>query len=190
MPKSVISYQKELPEIPGRCSWEKPTSFLVKDGDGWRVDESGRRKSSLLLVNKLRAEVDAWRVKEYEGAAEFMDKAPDVLRFAALGTTQQGDSASVFRVDYLKPSGAIGFYHPDWVAVQETDDGDVNWIIETKGRVWPGPSDKYGSIESWCEHISQHTHSAWRFAPVNQSDFNLRKAKTLAEITSPLSANN
>ncbi len=160
MPKSVISYQKELPEIPGRCSWEKPTSFLVKDGDGWRVDESGRRKSSLLLVNKLRAEVDAWRVKEYEG------------------------------VDYLKPSGAIGFYHPDWVAVQETDDGDVNWIIETKGRVWPGPSDKYGSIESWCEHISQHTHSAWRFAPVNQSDFNLRKAKTLAEITSPLSANN
>src|SRR3989442_233631 len=70
MPKSVISYQKELPEIPGRCSWEKPTSFLIKDGDGWRVDESGRRKSSLLLVNKLRAEVDAWRVKEYEGASE------------------------------------------------------------------------------------------------------------------------
>ncbi len=121
--------------------------------------------------------------------AEFLDKAPDVLRFAALGTTQQGDSASVFRVDYLKPSGAIGFYHPDWVAVQETDDGDVNWIIETKGRVWPGTSDKYGSIESWCERISQHTHSAWRFAPVNQSDFNLRKPKTLAEITSPLSDN-
>src|SRR5438094_9345221 len=70
MPKSVISYQKELPEIPGRCSWEKPNSFVVKDGDGWRVDESGRRKSSLLLVNKLRKEVDAWRVKEYEGASE------------------------------------------------------------------------------------------------------------------------
>ena len=121
--------------------------------------------------------------------AEFLDKAPDVLRFAALGTTQQGDSASVFRVDYLKPSGAIGFYHPDWVAVQETDDGDVNWIIETKGRVWPGTSDKYGSIESWCERISQHTHSTWKFAPVNQSDFNLRKPKTLAEITSPLSDN-
>jgi uncharacterized protein (UPF0332 family) len=25
---------------------------------------------------------------------------------------------SSFRIDYLKPSGAIGFYHPDWVVVQ------------------------------------------------------------------------
>lgn len=67
MPRSVIEYQKELPEIPGRCPWEKPTSFLVKDRDGWRIDESGRRKSSLLLVNKLRAEVDAWRNGGYPG---------------------------------------------------------------------------------------------------------------------------
>ena len=69
MPRSVIEYQKELPEIPGRCPWEKPTSFLVKDRDGWRIDESGRRKSSLLLVNKLRAEVDAWRNGGYQGAS-------------------------------------------------------------------------------------------------------------------------
>jgi hypothetical protein len=26
-----IAYDKELPEIPGCCPWEKPTSFLVKD---------------------------------------------------------------------------------------------------------------------------------------------------------------
>lgn len=70
MPKSVIEYQKELPEIPGRCAWEKPTSFLVKEGDGWRIDDSGRRKSNLLLVNKLRAEVDSWRDKCYPGASE------------------------------------------------------------------------------------------------------------------------
>jgi type III restriction enzyme len=42
--------------------------------------------------------------------AEFLDnKAADVLRFAALGTTEQGESGTQFRVDYLKPSGAIGF---------------------------------------------------------------------------------
>ena len=40
--------------------------------------------------------------------AEFLDtKASDVLRFAALGTTEQGESGTQFRVDYLKPSGAI-----------------------------------------------------------------------------------
>lgn len=46
--------------------------------------------------------------------AEFLDtNASDVLQFAALGTTEQGESGSQFRVDYLKPSGMIGFYHPD-----------------------------------------------------------------------------
>src|SRR5439155_6047877 len=61
--------------------------------------------------------------------AEFLDrKAPDVLRFASLGTTEQGESGTQFRVDYLKPSGAIGFYHPDWVVVQKTKGGDMNWI--------------------------------------------------------------
>ena len=70
--------------------------------------------------------------------AEFLEQGSDVLRFAALGTTEQGESGTQFRVDYIKPSGAIGFYHPDWVAVQEADDREVNWIIETKGRVWEG----------------------------------------------------
>lgn len=66
------------------------------------------------------------------GFAEFLDAAKDVARFANLGTTQQGESGTEFRVDYLKPSGAIGFYHPDWVVVQNTSEGEVNWIVETK----------------------------------------------------------
>ena len=40
------------------------------------------------------------------------------LRFASLGTTEQGDSGAQFRVDYLKETGALGLYHPDFVAVQ------------------------------------------------------------------------
>ena len=64
MAKSVISYDKDLPEIPGRCPWEKPTSFLVKEDSsptGWteKTDE-GRRQSHLLLIKKLRAAVDKW----------------------------------------------------------------------------------------------------------------------------------
>lgn len=42
--------------------------------------------------------------------AVFLDKeASDVLRFASLGTTEQGNSGTQFRVDYLKPSGASAF---------------------------------------------------------------------------------
>ncbi len=100
--------------------------------------------------------------------AEFLDKATDVLCFAALGTTEQGDSGSQFRVDYLKPSGAVGFYHPDWVVVQKTEAGELSWIIETKGRVWEGTAAKDEAIASWCERVSEATGTPWRYVRVNQ----------------------
>ncbi len=61
MAKAVIAYDKNLPEIPGRRPWEKPTSYLVKDDaatTGWREEASGRRPSRRLLVPKIRAAVD------------------------------------------------------------------------------------------------------------------------------------
>src|SRR4029077_10522047 len=103
---------------------------------------------------------------------EFLDrKAHDVLRFAALGTTEQGDSGAQFRVDYLKPSGAIGFYHPDWVVVQKTKSGELNWIIETKGRVWEGTTVKDEAIKLWCERVSVATGHKWQYRRVDQVVF-------------------
>lgn len=116
--------------------------------------------------------------------AEFLDrKATDVLRFAALGTTEQGESITPFRVDYLKPSGAIGFYHPDWVVVQKTTEGEVNWIIETKGRVWESTTAKDEAICDWCERITEATRTPWRYARVDQLDFDSRKATALSDLT-------
>ena len=103
--------------------------------------------------------------------AQFLDKVPDVERFAALGTTEQGESGSQFRVDYLKPSGAIGFYHPDWVVVQKVGAHEVNWIIESKGRVWEGTAAKDDAINDWCERISKATRATWRYIRVNQTEF-------------------
>jgi type III restriction enzyme len=119
--------------------------------------------------------------------AEFLDnKAADVLRFAALGTTEQGESGTQFRVNYLKPSGAIGFYHPDWVVVQETKAREVNWIIETKGRVWEGTPAKDEAIREWCERIAEATGTAWRYVRVDQTDFDARKPAAVADLTSTL----
>ena len=108
--------------------------------------------------------------------AEFLNRAPDVLRFAALGTTEQGSSGTtfrVFRVDYLKPSGAIGFYYyPDWVAVQRDLDGEiVNWVIETKGRVWEGTVEKDAAMHDWCKRVSRATGDIWQYIRVNQAEF-------------------
>lgn len=115
--------------------------------------------------------------------AEFLDeKAKDVVRFAALGTTEQGESGTQFRVDYLKPSGAIGFYHPDWVVVQKAEDGLVNWIIETKGRVWESTAAKDAAMDDWCERVSVEIGQPWRFKRVNQSEFDSRRFSSLAEV--------
>ena len=114
--------------------------------------------------------------------AEFLDGAQDVARFAALGTTEQGESGTQFRVDYLKPSGAIGFYHPDWLVVQKTVVGEVNLIIETKGRVWADTAAKDEAIEIWCDRVSEATGQTWRYTRVNQSEFRVRKGDTLGEL--------
>ena len=104
--------------------------------------------------------------------AEFLDSARDVLRFAALGTTEQGASGTSFRVDYLKPSGAIGFYYPDWVAVQRELDGQIiHWIVETKGRVWEGTDKKDAAMWEWCRRITRATGDTWKYIRVNQPDF-------------------
>ncbi len=103
--------------------------------------------------------------------AEFLDRAADVLRFAALGTTDQGNSGTAFRVDYLKASSAIGFYYPDWVAVQQTENGEVNWIIETKGRVWEGTDLKDAAMDEWCRRVRDAAGIVWRYLRVNQTEF-------------------
>jgi type III restriction enzyme len=45
-------------------------------------------------------------------------------------------------MDAGAPSGAIGFYHPDWIVVLQNGDSEIKWIIETKGRVWEGTEAK------------------------------------------------
>jgi type III restriction enzyme len=114
--------------------------------------------------------------------AQFLDQASDVLRFASLGTTEQGESGTQFRVDYLKPSGAIGFYHPDWVVVQRIGEAEVNWIIETKGRVWEGTTAKDDAIREWCERISDSTGRIWRYVRVNQTEFNAVNPTKMADL--------
>ena len=115
--------------------------------------------------------------------AEFLDHASDVVRFASLGTTEQGDSCTEFKIDYLKPSGAIGFYHPDWVAVQKTSAGEVNWILETKGRAWEDTAAKEAAMHEWCARVSEQTGQMWRHARINQVEFDMLKPKTLQQAT-------
>jgi type III restriction enzyme len=69
-PRTWVQYDKTLPYIEDRDPSTKPTSHLVKEGENsYRVVE-GRRPSKMLLVNKLREEVDAWRDSDYPGVTD------------------------------------------------------------------------------------------------------------------------
>ena len=63
--KSMIRYNKTLPYIEERESYQIPTSHLEKDGENsYRIVE-GRRASERILINNLRKAVDAWREADY-----------------------------------------------------------------------------------------------------------------------------
>jgi type III restriction enzyme len=71
--RSVVSYDKDLPEVPDRLgqSHLPPTSYLrKKEGTDEFEVVRGRRPSKLLLVNRLREEVNGWRTEGYPGASD------------------------------------------------------------------------------------------------------------------------
>jgi type III restriction enzyme len=96
--------------------------------------------------------------------AEFLERCDDVARFAALAGVD-------FNLQYVKPSGATGLYYPDWVVVQRVEEGETNWIIETKGRVWEGTDRKDAAVEYWCEQVRQRSSKLWHYMRVDQPMF-------------------
>ena len=165
---------KYLTRVIGRLTMEhKPIEFDRQDYSLSEVKPfPWRRNLPPLEVKKTIFNYVATYNNFERQFAEFLDRATDVLRFAALGTTGQGVSGTSFKVDYLKPSGAVGFYHPDWVAVQDTEIGELNWIIETKGRVWGGTRQKDVAMRKWCKLVTSKTDTMWKYIRVNQDEFN------------------
>lgn len=65
--------------------------------------------------------------------------------------------------------------------IQKTRQGEVSWIIETRGRIWEGTEAKDTAMRDWCARVTQQTVQSWEYARVNQSDFEARAPRTLAE---------
>ena len=67
---TIVSYERDFPELEDRDATERPSKYIRKlaGSDEFEVVE-GRRPSRMLLVNKLRDAVDAWRAADYPGAS-------------------------------------------------------------------------------------------------------------------------
>jgi type III restriction enzyme len=98
--------------------------------------------------------------------AAFLDSAKDVDRYAKLCEWFTG-----FHVQYLKSSGAIGTYYPDFVVVQKLGKAITNWIVETKGQEDVEVAAKDAQMDRWCQEVSAVTGTPWRYLKVGYAPF-------------------
>ena len=109
--------------------------------------------------------------------ARFLDRAEDVDRFAELAEWFTG-----FHVQYLKSSGAVGTYYPDFVVVQKVNRGHVNWIIETKGREDLEVAAKDAQMARWCREVSSVSGDNWEYLKVPQAVFDRGSFASLSDL--------
>lgn len=165
----AVTDEQELTLEPGALALSDSLPFL------WRRETTSCRKTVFNLVATYN---------DFESRfATFLDSSPDVLRFAALA-----EHFTRFNVNYLKPSGAIGSYYPDWVVVQQGKTEDVNWIVETKGREFEGTMSKDAAMSDWCQRVGSLAGAEWNYLRVNQTDFDRPVARwdSFAALTSAL----
>ena len=108
---------------------------------------------------------------------KFLDGQKDVLAFAALA-----EQFTKFNVSYLKPSGALGLYYPDWVVKQKIDKEIRYWIIETKGQVHDGVIQKDAAIVDWCRRVSEVGEDKWGYMRVDQSWWNGKSLTSFEDV--------
>ena len=94
--------------------------------------------------------------------AQFLEKAPDIERFAKL-PEQFG-----FAIEYTDNSGNLRYYEPDFVAVAE--DG-THCIVETKGLEDTNVANKDRAAQLWCENATRLTGNRWAYLKVLQTAY-------------------
>jgi type III restriction enzyme len=98
--------------------------------------------------------------------AAFLDNAESVVSFAK-NYREVG-----FKLDYVKTSGELSEYLPDFVV--KTKDG-TTWVIETKGQEELDLPRKMARLRQWCEDATRAKaslgESGFRFLYVDQQSF-------------------
>jgi type III restriction enzyme len=94
--------------------------------------------------------------------AKFLEKAPDVDRFAKL------PEQFSFAIEYTDSSNNLRYYEPDFVAV--TTEG-AHYLVETKGREDVDVANKDRAAIIWCTNATSLTNVSWSYLKVPQKEF-------------------
>jgi len=153
----------------GKATAEKKETVLISSPLKLsKIESFPWRRKHLRLNKTIFNFVAAFNNFEADFAV-FLDGCEDIARFAAL--------AGKFKIDYLSSRGAVRFYWPDFVAIQEVKEKITNWIIETKGREYEDTDRKDAAIKKWCEDVSKQTKIPWHYLKVPQITFDKEKYK-------------
>ncbi len=145
--EAVVQEQTPILEQAGRklsstegFPWSRPTLAAAKT-----------------VFNRVAAD------NEYEkDFARFLEKAPDVVRFAKLPERFN------FVIPYTDSVANLRYYEPDFVAV--TSDG-LHHLIETKGREDVDVKNKDRAARLWCENATILTGTEWVYKIIRQKEF-------------------
>jgi type III restriction enzyme len=94
--------------------------------------------------------------------AQFLEKAPDVERFAKL-PEQFG-----FAIEYTDNAVNLRYYEPDFVVLAV--DG-TNYIVETKGLEDTNVANKDRAAQLWCENVTRLAGKPWAYLKVLQTAY-------------------
>jgi type III restriction enzyme len=94
--------------------------------------------------------------------AQFLQKAPDVERFAKL-PEQFG-----FTIEYTDSVGNLRYYEPDFLVL--TGDS-IHIIVETKGLEDTNVANKDRAAKLWCENATLLTGKRWAYLKVLQASY-------------------
>ena len=155
---AIVEERIPILENPGR-----PLSTC--DGFPWSRPTAAASKT---VFNLVAAD------NQFEKAfALFLEKAPDVARFAKLPEMFN------FTIAYTDSAANLRYYEPDFVAV--TFDG-VHHLIETKGREDVDVKHKDRAANLWCENATLLTGTEWQYRKVPQKEFEKLQAEDFEDL--------
>ena len=82
------------------------------------------------------------------------------------------------KISYLKRTGAVGVYYPDFIVRAM----DAHVIVKTKGLEDIEVAQKDRRARQWCATVSEATGTEWRYLKVAQEMFEREPWASLGEL--------
>jgi type III restriction enzyme len=152
-------------------------TIKLRDTRPFRTQPRGFLQAKKSVFNRIVGEGSADGLEL--AFASFLEGADDVQAFG------KNYMAVGFKIDYVKASGELSTYTPDFIV--RTEDGAV-WIVETKGREELDLPQKMRRLGQWCHDATEASKDEggirYGFVYVDQESFEQHKPTSFAGLVS------